>query len=109
MSFWISCFLILAVAVLLVYEIVLQVIRGRNKGVTLEKHESDDFPQVYEDHSDEEFKLGLALHIMIDMDENPEEYEEADLDKLENLFEEADAYWSMKYEQQIKKLEPYGD
>ncbi len=105
---WLALTAVLIVAALIGYEAILQA-KQRRTGTILSKEKIEDFPEVYEGRSEEEFRLGLALHIMIDMDMNPEEYEEADLDKLENLFEEADAYWSMKYEQRIKNLDPYGD
>lgn len=98
--------LILFFIVLIGGEAYKQVIRSRVV-VKLEKETPsvDEMPDPYNgDRTDEEFNLGLALVTLLDIDRAPEEYEDADWKKIDELIADAEAYWRMKYNKKILGL-----
>lgn len=65
----------------------------------------EEMPDPYDgDRTDEEFNLGLALVTLLEMDRHPDDYEDADLKKIEELVEDSEAYWRMKYNERILGL-----
>lgn len=88
-------------------EAYLQVVKYRMV-VVLNKETPDvgDMPDPYNGtRTNEEFNLGLALVTLLDMDRNPDEYVDADFNKIDELIEGAEAYWRMKYNKRILELE----
>jgi hypothetical protein len=72
----------------------------RLKDVTYDPNHAgeEELPEIYDGRSQEEFQLGLALFFMVDMDENPEEYIDMDLEKIQDTIDAAMAFWKMKYD-----------